>query len=130
MSVQAVLLVPHPVHEGLLTGGVCGSRPPRVHRWVCASLEHSMWSPEPRSIGCGCGTVQRTAERALVLAWSAAGVPSGIFRAWYAAADVGWEPLGDLLYEQYTLAELATFIDAWGLGTIVLLDENGSEISP
>lgn len=80
-----------------------------------------------------CGSV--VAALYLVLARDGAVVPEGVMRAWYEADDVGYDEsngLSDALYGGIDV--LVSAVSSWRrrglpLGTLVLLDENGVEVS-
>ena len=83
------------------------------------------WVPWPHAVSSPC---------ALVLAWDGEPVAEGIFSVWYQQDDTGTEVLGSWLYDGRTMAELARSIamrrrDGRALGTLVLLDAEGREVS-
>lgn len=116
MEVSAVLLVPHPGDElGLLAEGPCGARPPVARKkpghsdWLPGHAVKPGWSPGPR------GTLT-----ALVLAWDGKPVAEGLDRAGH------WFPgisLGNVVADGQLCARQ-------GLGTLILLDADGREITP
>ena len=132
--IHAVLLVPA---EGdphrLLRTGPCGARPPMVHRWLESARSNRLWSRwyvwSDRSARI------HDSQRALVLAWDGEPAAAGIFHARYKADDIDAAELVSLLYGLGSLEDMAAEVRHWKLndallGTVVLLDADGQEVTP
>lgn len=121
-AIHAVLLVPEEGDPlGLLKGGPCGSRPPKA--W----LHEGIWRH-------GHASSNDNFPRALAIAWS------GVLwqaRPWLERAAIRAKcerrhSIRDLLDEVVFLGEgVGALVEAlYELGTVVILDANGKEVTP
>jgi len=123
---HSILLVPA---EGstLLDDGPCGARPPIARRGnCCAHAEHRRWEPwEPCWRNC---YMCQHPQEALVLAWAGAPCLEGIVWLWAKVPDMpgpgALEGSVVCALEGDRLTRAIT-----NLGTILLLDEHGREIT-
>lgn len=124
IAIVSVLLIPAAGDpQQLLREGPCGARPPmatvyRYRGWLNNDL--SDWTIEkidPEYV------IETQSEQALVLAWKGEVVPEGCDRAYRAA--------GDRPERYHRMSEMPDAGRWFGsLGTIVLLDADGREVTP
>ena len=82
---RCVLVIPDEGDPlGLLSTGVCGSRPPVVHKWGCGCGARARWYPNLNYISkceeCG-DWLSLVGVSALVMAWKGEILPEGVQRA-------------------------------------------------
>jgi len=122
-TITAVLLVPHEDDPlGLLALGELGAEPPRAYRCECGLWRDTVAQPH-----CSCGLVGMDTAAALGLAWDGKPVAEGLDRLWRAYqmpayshpyVRPGGIPMSDI-------PSCCT-----NLGAVVLLDAQGSEVTP
>jgi len=126
--VHAVLLIPEDGDpHGLLHEGPCGARPPRA--WCCdweTDDEGETWAAKPRWLPARSYT--SAARHALVLAWDGEPVAEGCLRAGIGCA---FEPRSTVdIWIHDLLVGSPADVRMWdALGTLVLLDAEGQEVS-
>jgi len=154
-EVHAVLLVPHQGdRSGLLADGLCGARPPMLMEWRCYrdGCLYNWWeyrAPGAAPVCAECGDWEsvRLVRKALVLAWDGKLAAEGMDRLdWAQHRGAGWPGRGrtanftphhplvpESLWRTYECGWLACHGGDHkgrpGLGTLVLLDADGREVT-
>lgn len=127
MAIKAILLIPTEGDpHGLLREGVCGARPPlAISGHLCGYEEHRNWkSPEDYEYHSDC--YMCSSKAALVLAWDGKPVREGCYRA---ADAIGYAPSAVPGAIECALDGDQMIRSISELGTIVLLDADGKEIT-
>jgi hypothetical protein len=133
MKRSALLLVPDPgFPEGLLREGPCGAKPPVLARAEGLALKEWVdtgWGPDFTDLGPGF----RNLQRALVLVWEGEPVPEGMHRLADCLTSLleknpNMTPFTFLTQGMSGPMVLGKCAEQAGLGTLVLLDEEGKEI--